>query len=200
MPSQAYLGVEIHWKPHITSTTAKAGRTLGFLRRNISKCSTNIKKQAYISLVRSQLEYASVIWDPYRQNQIDQLEKIQRRAVRFICGNYHRDASVTRMRQDLELPLLEERHRQARLTMFYKAINHQIAIPIPDYIRPRVRTTRQQENRFMRFSSSSDSYWQSFFPRTLRDWDALPTNIIELPTVRGAGHDCLNLNFRQKLF
>ena len=187
VPSQAYLGVEIHeqlsWKPHITSTAAKAGRTLGFLRRNISKCSSNIKQQAYISLVRSQLEYASVIWDPYRQNQIDHLEKIQRRAVRFICGNYQRDASVTRMRQDLELPLLEERRRQARLTMFFKAINHQIAVPIPDYIQPRIRTTRQQQNRFMRLSSSSDSYRQSFFPRTLRDWDALPTNIIELPTV-----------------
>ena len=66
--SQAYLSVEIHerlsWKPHIEAVVSKAGKTLGFLRRNLGKCHTNIKKQAYISLVRSQLEYASVIWDP----------------------------------------------------------------------------------------------------------------------------------------
>ena len=128
--------------------------------------------------------YASVIWDPYRQNQIDQLEKIQRRAVRFINGNYQRDISVTRMREDLQLQLLEERRRQARLTMFYKAIHQQIAIPIPDYIQPRRRPTRQHgNNRFMRLSSSSDSYKNSFFSRTLRDWDALPQVTIELPTV-----------------
>ena len=36
---------------------------------------------------------------------------------------------------------------------------------------------------FMRISSSSDSYRQSLFPRILWDWDALPTNIIELPAV-----------------
>ncbi|XP_072030517.1 uncharacterized protein [Amphiura filiformis] len=88
--SQAYLGVELHerlsWKTHIESVASKAGRTLGFLRRNLGKCSTDIKEQAYTSLVRSQLEYASVVWDPHKQNQIDQLEKIQRRAIRFISG------------------------------------------------------------------------------------------------------------------
>ena len=70
-----------------------------------------IKQHAYISLVQSQLEYVSVIWDPYRKNQIDQLEQIQRRAVRFICGNYQCDASITTMREALGLPLLEERRR-----------------------------------------------------------------------------------------
>ena len=88
------------------------------------------------------------------------------------------------MRLDLGIPTLEDRRRQARLTTFYKAVNNQIAIPIPDYIKPRQRTTRQQhQQKFMRLNSSSDNYRQSFFPRTLRDWDALPSNIIELPTV-----------------
>jgi hypothetical protein len=186
--SQAYLGVELHeqlsWKPHIETVTSKAAKTLGFLRRNLGKCSTAIKKQAYISLVRSQLEYASVVWDPHKQNQIYQLEKIQRRAVRFMCGNYQREASVTAMRQDLGLPTLEERRRQARLAIFYKTINNLIAIPIPDYIQPRRRTTRSsQHQRFMQLGSTSDTYSHSFFPRTLRDWDALPQASIELPTV-----------------
>ena len=186
--SQAYLGVEIHenlnWKSHITTVASKAGRTLGFLRRNLGKCSPQIKEKAYISLVRSQLEYASAVWDPHRQTQIDQLEKIQRRAVRFICGNYQRDASVTAMREDLHLLTLEDRRRQARLTILYKIINHQIAIPIPAYIQPKIRSTRiQQQQHFMRLSSSSDTYKHSFFSRTLRDWDALPQTTIELPTV-----------------
>ena len=111
--SQPYLGVEIHeklsWKPHIRSVAAKASRTLGFIRRNLSRCTPSVKQQAYTTLVRSQLEYGAVIWDPYRQNQIDNLERIQRRAVRFITGNYNREDSVTSMRQDLKLPTLEER-------------------------------------------------------------------------------------------
>ena len=186
--SQAYLGVEIHerlsWKSHIEAVASKAGRTLGFLRRNLGKCSPALKKQAYISLVRSQLEYASVIWDPHKQNQIDRLEQIQRRAVRFVSGNYQRDTSVTAMREDLCLSTLEERRRRARTTMFYKVINNLIAIPTPDYLQQRTRTTRSsQRQRFVRLSSTSDTYKHSFFPRTLRDWDALPQNVIELPSV-----------------
>ena len=80
--NQAYLGVELHerfsWKKHIESVALKAGRTRGFLRRNLGKCSPSLKKQTYIALVRSQLEYASVTWDPHRQNQTGQLERIQR--------------------------------------------------------------------------------------------------------------------------
>ena len=186
--NQAYLGVELHerlsWKQHIESVASKAGRTLGFLRRNLGKCSPSLKKQAYIALVRSQLEYASVTWDPHRQNQINQLERIQRRAIRFICGNYKRDASVSAMQQDLGLPTLEERRKRARLVMLYKVINNLIAIPLPDYITPRTRSTRSsQQHRFTRLSSSSDTYKYSFFPRTLRDWDELPQATIELPNL-----------------
>ena len=154
------------------------------MRRNLGKCSPSLKKQAYIALVRSQLEYASVTWDPHRQNQINQLERIQRRAIRFICGNYKRDASVSAMQQDLGLPTLEERRKRARLVMLYKVINNLIAIPLPDYITPRTRSTRSsQQHRFTRLSSSSDTYKYSFFPRTLRDWDELPQATIELPNL-----------------
>jgi hypothetical protein len=57
-----YLGVELsedlRWEPHINRVISKANRTLGFLRRNIYK---DIKAQAYISLVRPHLEYASSV-------------------------------------------------------------------------------------------------------------------------------------------
>ena len=133
--SQAYLGVEIHeklrWKPHIKAMTSKANRTLAFIRRNLWQCSPSVKQQAYTALVRSQLEYGASIWDPYRQNRIDSIEKIQR-AVRFICGNHNREDSVTNMRQESGLPSLEERRKQSCLTMMYKVVNHHTAIPLPD--------------------------------------------------------------------
>ena len=171
VPNQTYLGVELHerlsWKQHIESVATKAGRTLGFLRRNLEKYTPTLKKQAYISLVRSQLEYAAVTWDPHRQNQIDQLEKIQR-AIHFICGKYNRDASVTAMQQDLGLPTLEERRRNARL-MFYKVTNNLIAIPLPNYITPRTGSTRSsQHHHFTHIRASSDTYKYSYFPRTIK--------------------------------
>ena len=34
------------------------------------------------------LEYAGCVWDPHKQTHIDRLEKIQKRAARFITGNH----------------------------------------------------------------------------------------------------------------
>ena len=57
---QRYLGIELDnqlsWKNHVDSMTAKAGRTLGLLRRNLHNCPPAIKQLAYTSLVRPQLE------------------------------------------------------------------------------------------------------------------------------------------------
>ena len=50
-------------------------------------------------IVRSTLEYGAVIWDPFTQNKIDQIERLQRKAARFITNDYHyrESSSMTNM-------------------------------------------------------------------------------------------------------
>jgi hypothetical protein len=45
------------------------------------------RRTAYIALVRSIMEYGSVIWDPYTKQEI-KLESIQRRGARFTTKDY----------------------------------------------------------------------------------------------------------------
>ena len=49
-----YIGVtiseDLQWNTHITDTSAKASRTLGFLRRNLRGCPKELKQLAYFSL------------------------------------------------------------------------------------------------------------------------------------------------------
>ena len=90
-----YLGIEfqkdLKWDLHINNIVCKANKILGFLRRNLSHCPTNVKAQAYFTLVRPHLEYASCAWDPHLQQDISKLEMVQRQALRFflrgICEN-----------------------------------------------------------------------------------------------------------------
>ena len=94
-----YLGVlisnDLSWSPHISWITGKAASTLGFIRRNLRKCPAQLKERAYIAFVRSTLDYASPIWDPFLERDINNLDKINRRAARFVTGDYHPISSVS---------------------------------------------------------------------------------------------------------
>jgi hypothetical protein len=61
--SVKYLGVTLSnnltWNDHISETTNKASRSLGFLKRNLQVNSPQIKEKAYMGLVRPLVEYSS---------------------------------------------------------------------------------------------------------------------------------------------
>ena len=63
-----------------------------------------------LSLIRSALEYGSIIWDPRLRKDIDALERIQRGAARLLTGDYRSrtPGSVNRMMTKLELTSLQD--------------------------------------------------------------------------------------------
>ena len=99
-------------------------------RRNLCKCPVTLKATAYISMVHSALEYASPIWDPYLRRDCDQLERMQRQAARFTCGDYRSRASVTQMLAKLGWRGLEDRRRDLRLTLLFKVIKGHVAVMV----------------------------------------------------------------------
>ena len=90
-----YLGVTVHhklsWNEHICSLARKTNSSMGFLRRNLQIHQKHIKTNAYKTLVRSQIEYAYTIWDPFTPGNQNKIEMVQRRAARFACNNYRRE-------------------------------------------------------------------------------------------------------------
>ena len=116
-----YLGVtlthDFKWNQHIANNTAKANRTLGFLRRNLQVNSTAIKTTAYKTLVRPIIEYAATVWDPYTKSDTSRLEMVQRRGARFVLNRYHNRSSFSDMLNILKWTPLEDRRQHQRLAM-----------------------------------------------------------------------------------
>lgn len=184
-----YLGVELSknldWGHHIHNITGKANQSLGFIRRNLGSCPQNVKEQAYMTLVRPRLEYASSVWDPHLKKHHHDLEKIQRRAARFVTGCYdYQPGTVTNLLQELKWPTLEERRMMTRLTTFYKITSGELAVEIPAYIQRPTRVTRSlHPKRFINMGSSSNTYKNTFFTRTVKEWNLLPNEILEKDSV-----------------
>jgi ribonuclease P/MRP protein subunit RPP40 len=70
-----YLTHNLNYTTHINSIISKAFKLLGFLKRTSSEFS-NVRaiKALFVSLVRSQLEYASQVWSPHQGYLIDKIE------------------------------------------------------------------------------------------------------------------------------
>ena len=68
---EKYLGITISndWSTYINIITNKCYSKLGFLRRNLSRCSQKLKETTYLSLVRPTLEYAASVCDPHLRPQ-----------------------------------------------------------------------------------------------------------------------------------
>ena len=115
-----YLGVtitnDLKWNTHISNICTKANRTLGFLRRNLPACPRDVKESAYRGLVRPILEYGSSVWDPKSILLQDELEKVQKRAARFVTGNYvvYETGGMTGILKQLKWESLKKRRNDSR--------------------------------------------------------------------------------------
>ena len=73
---------------HISNICKRGGSTFCFLRRNLRNSPQECRRLAYISLIRSSLEYGATVWDPYLKQDVDRLERVQCQAARFIKSEY----------------------------------------------------------------------------------------------------------------
>ena len=63
---------------------AKGNQILGLIRRNIVYIEKELIIPLYKTIIRPHLEYCIQAWRPYRKNDIDMLERVQRRATKMI--------------------------------------------------------------------------------------------------------------------
>ena len=190
--STRYLGVTISsnlsWNTHVDNICKNANSTLGLLRRVLGGCSHKVKDTAYRTLVRPKLEYASSVWNPYRQHNISKIESVQRRAARFVFNDYSRYSHVTPMIQSLGWDSLHHRRLLSQGTMFYKIYMGHVGISLPSDVTPNERPSRAPNCRpFKQLKVNNDIYKYSFYPRTVVLWNNISlssSNIVNIDIFR----------------
>ena len=134
------------------------------------------------------------------------LEKVQRQAARFISNDYRsrNPGCVTEMLQVHNLPSLQTRRREARLSLLYKISHGLLPSIMPEThltpIRNKRRITakkfkdfqhgniveRHQNNNSRGYivpAASTVEYKNSFFIRTLQEWNSLEDDTVCAPSV-----------------
>ena len=113
-----YLGVSVdkklRWNTHCHYIATKSTTILNILKRSMSGCSQRSKVIAYRALVHPHSEYWAPVWNPYTAKNFEMLEKVQKRAARWITAKWDNNAkcwdkSYHQSLSELKLQSLQQR-------------------------------------------------------------------------------------------
>jgi hypothetical protein len=188
------LGLEVtcnlKWTKHIDKLVKKANQRLGLIIRTLGyNAPVKAKKMAYVSLVRSILETSSQVWSPTDKDNINKLEKVQRKATSYILNNPHVTKPGYKNYRDrlLETNLLPLTYRReiADLAFLCTHTNNNNTLDMNEFLTQNIRnvgaTTRTQTRALTyQLPRTKSSQSDNFFPRRVsRLWNSLPDNLRE---------------------
>ena len=115
------------------------------------------------------------------------MESIQRRGARYVYRDYKKTSSVTSMLSNLGWEPLLDRRKIARLTLLQKIRQGQVAIPAGSFLQPasshRSSSRLNHTQNYIKPTSRSDFYLQSYFPHTINDC-TLPEHIVDINDIQ----------------
>ena len=163
---------------------AKASRLLGYVRRNTRLVkSITVRRSAYFTLVRSHLGYATQVWTPQSIDLIRKLERVQRRATKyildlpFICDQTYGDRLM-----NLNLLPISYWHEFLDMIFFFKVVTG--TVRVSPSVLPQVlvtRTTSSNRNRnvthFISRKCNTVTFQRSFSNRSTRIWNTLANDL-----------------------
>lgn len=120
---------ELSFAPHIDQTCNSALRMLGFIVRNSgSVADVSCLRSLYFTFVRSKLEYASLIWGPIYKRHSLQLQRVERRFLKYLYFRQHgvfpdRGFEDRLLLDEFGMDSLESRRCRASLVFLYKLFN-----------------------------------------------------------------------------
>ena len=166
------LSDDLSWSDHYSKISGKAYGKLALIRRTFShRIPVHIKKSLYTALVKSQLLYGSQVWRPSLIRDIKSLERIQRRATKYILNDFTSNYKERLVALNL-LPLMYvfELHD----IMFFISNYKDPTSPVREYVSFSSRNTRSGNCKLAQSRSSNNKHRHFYFNRLPRLWNSLP--------------------------
>ena len=108
---------------------------LGLLKRTCPLLTNpTVRRTLYLTLLRSQLSYATDVWSPHTTKLISKVESVQRRATAWILKSKRGDFSYKQRLTTLNLLLLCYEREITDLVFFYQALYANIDLDVRNFV------------------------------------------------------------------
>ena len=196
--SEKDLGIDLNrtlnFTDHAMCLYSKANQRLGLLKRTCHFVKSIVKKRVlYLAMVRSLFEHCPTVWRPSSNTVIERLECIQKRAIKWINGDYSASYSSNNLLyythcKQLDILPIKYRFDYHDLKLFHQIVHKLSYIKMPPYLhffegRSRLRFTHLDRLSITsdiipacRFSDNNTKrgFSNSYFYRTHMLWNRLP--------------------------
>ena len=180
---------EFTCKAHQDYVIKKATTQFNLLRRTCHFVK-NIKKRRtlYLTLIRSLINHCSHVWKPVGPATVH-FEALQKRCVKWILRESfqaYTDILYFTKLKELDILPVDYYFIKSDLKLFYKIIHELVPIKMPEDIVDCDTRTRSRYNSQLSFqlhariSSTKRILSNSFFVRTMSEWNRLPLQIRKL--------------------
>lgn len=156
---------EMNFKAHIDHTVSRSRSLLGFVKRQSKdfKCAY-VTRSLYNCLVRSVLEYGSIIWSPVFKVDNNRIESVQRQFLlfalrglgwghQFILPSYEARLSL------IDMDMLSERRKLACCSFVHDSLSGTIKAQFDfEFIRPQRTTRSSNTTRLKQLSKVNSQY------------------------------------------
>ena len=173
---------------HCDKAAANATKFLRMLKRTFSAISRELSIFLYKTYVRPLLEYCIQLRCPYLAQDIDTLERVQRRATKLVCGLA--DLPYESRLRKLGIYSLFCRRQRSDLTETYKLLNGYYDVNWTKFfmISP-VQNTRGHHMKLYKKLSKLQLRSNFFTQRVINMWNQLPATVVSASTVSLFKHE-----------
>ena len=183
------IGVLVTSNLKPTQQGKKAAQTASTVLAQITRSFHFRDRHVFLNLyqqyVRPHLEFAVAAWSPWNQADIEDLERVQKRAVKAISGL--RGTTYEEKLAELGMPSLEARRMEIDMVQTYKMVNN-MDTENSDQWFERANSRRATRNSTVKHNlvpkRGQHEYRRNFFSsRVIVTWNSLPEAIRDAPTV-----------------
>ena len=175
---------DLTWDKHYEYIIARAYKILGLIRRTFSMSHYPLAKaKLYTTLVRSQLIYCTQLWRPHLIKDILNIERVQRRATKYILNDYVSNYKTRLLKLKL-LPLMYFLEIQDIMFVIKSLKFPTNNFNIRDYISFSTTNTRSSSgHKLLHMHHSSNTNRHFFFHRIPRLWNSIPVIDLTLSVI-----------------
>ncbi len=181
-----WISSDLTWNKQVVEQSSKANKLLGFIKRSCKEIrNPRTRRCLFLAIVRPHLGYATQIWAPQTIKLIKRVERVQRRASKFILNlPYDCQISYKNQLKASKLLPLSFWHEYIDLVFLFKMMYGLVHVSDDVIAEKNIRNTRRT-----RATSNPDTillretkcrtvtFQHSFINRSTRIWNILPDEL-----------------------